>query len=130
MSDTSTFKPDSDMLECIIDDKRQHAFFLKSFMEDYRNPMISSTSGNYFVYSGDIALLLLVSNKKVKFVSFLRIVSKNNYKAVVILSFIPHSKPLPFSIIDPTTCIIFLKLRFPGLVIIDLLVDRGPYFLI
>ena len=67
VSDTSTFKPDSDMLECIIDDKRHHAFFLKSFMEDYRNPMISSTSGNYFVYSGDIALLLLVSNKKVKF---------------------------------------------------------------
>ena len=64
--DTITFKPIRKSFRCIVNDFEADAVFLRSFMQDYPEPMISESNGNAFVYPGDLALCLLVSAKKRK----------------------------------------------------------------
>ena len=64
--DTSSHIPDYKSFSCKIDDKDFEAIFFKSFMKEHTEPMLSFTSKNFFIYSGDIALLFLFSKKKVK----------------------------------------------------------------
>ena len=68
--DTSTFIPKEDSYECTINNKVHNAVFLKSFMDDFMKLMISASNQNYFIHSGDLALLLLKSPKIISLNSF------------------------------------------------------------
>ena len=60
--DTTTFKPISEF-SCYLDNYPVKAIFIQSFMKTFSLPMTSGSNGNNFVYSGDIALLLLICDK-------------------------------------------------------------------
>ena len=59
--DPNKLTPDDTRFQC--NDKFE-AVFLKSFMADFNYPMMSMTNNNYFVYPGDLALLLLTTKEK------------------------------------------------------------------
>ena len=62
--DPSSHLPDFETFTCKIDKKEFKALFLTSFMKEFQSPMLSETSKNFFVYPGDVALLLLVAKEK------------------------------------------------------------------
>ena len=63
--DPNKLTPDSSRFQLFLDKSSIcEAIFLRSFMHDYSEPMRSSTNMNCFVYSGDLALLLLTSYDK------------------------------------------------------------------
>ena len=64
--DTTTFEPTSSEISCFLDKDPVEAIFIQSFMKTFSHPMTSGSNGNSFVYSGDLALLLLICDKKLK----------------------------------------------------------------
>ena len=63
--DPTTFAANSSGFFIDIGKSNTRAIFLKSFMRRYSSPMISATSGQAFIYPGDLALLA-IKGKRLK----------------------------------------------------------------
>ena len=65
LCDTTTFEPTKKSFKCKIDRLFDaEAIYLRNFMKECTETLISQTNGDSFVYPGDLALCLVVSDRK------------------------------------------------------------------
>ena len=65
LCNATTFEPTKKSFRCKIDRLiNAEAIYLRNFKKEFTETLISQTNGNSFVYPGDLALCLVVSDRK------------------------------------------------------------------
>ena len=65
LCNATTFEPTKKSFRCKIDRLiNAEAIYLRNFKKEFTETFISQTNGNSFVYPGDLALCLVVSDRK------------------------------------------------------------------